>query len=239
MTEREIGASGRASGYVPLVEIVRGDVVESVHHGAISIVTDAGLSLAAAGDPATVTFLRSAAKPIQILPLLAEGAADRFGLTAEEIAVIIGSHGGESRHLDTVRSILKKTGLDESALRCGIHSPMHPPAARELRAGGREPTVLHKNCSGKHAGMLALAVALGAPVETYLEPDHPVQVRIRSAIQTFADLPDGGLKMAVDGCSAPTFALTLDRAALTFARLLAPSGPPEPFRSSAQRVVAA
>ena len=239
MTEPGIGTSDRASGYVPLVEIVRGDVVESVHHGAISVVTDAGLSLAAAGDPATVTFLRSAAKPIQILPLLAEGAADRFGLTAEEIAVIIGSHGGESRHLDTVRSILKKTGLDESALRCGTHSPMHPPAARELRAGGRESTVLHNNCSGKHAGMLALAVALGAPVETYLEPDHPVQVRIRAAIQTFADLPDGGLKMAVDGCSAPTFALPLNRAALTFARLLAPAGPPEAFRSSARRVVAA
>ena len=239
MTGHKIGTSGCANGYVPLVEIVRGDVVESVHHGALSVVTDAGLSLAAAGDPATVTFLRSAAKPIQVLPLLAEGAADRFGLTTEEIAVIIGSHGGEPRHLDTVRSILKKTGLDESALRCGSHSPMHPPAARALRAGGGEPTVLHNNCSGKHAGMLALAVALGAPVKSYLEPDHPVQVRIRAAIRAFADLPDDELKMAVDGCSAPTFALPLERAALTFARLLVPGGPLVEFLASAERAVAA
>ncbi|MCZ6695054.1 MAG: asparaginase [Acidobacteria bacterium] len=239
MTGHEIGLSGRANGYVPLVAIVRGDVVESVHHGAISIVTDAGLSLAAVGDPATVTFLRSAAKPIQVLPLLAEGTADRLGLTTEEIAVIIGSHGGEPRHLDTIRSILKKTGLDESALQCGSLWPMHRPAARALRAGGHEATALHNNCSGKHAGMLALTIALGSPVTSYLEQDHPVQVRIRAAIRAFADLPDDELKTAVDGCSAPTFALPLNRAALAYARLLAPGGPPGEFRSAAERVVAA
>jgi L-asparaginase II len=233
------GSIGRVDGYVPLVAIIRGDVVESLHHGAIAVVDTAGSVLASTGDPDTVTFVRSAAKPIQVLPLLESGAADRFRFTEEEVAVMIGSHGGEPRHLDAVRSILKKAGLEQDALSCGAHVPMHPPTAHELRARREAPTSLHNNCSGKHAAMLAQAVHLGEPIGTYLDPDHPVQVRIRSAATAFADVPADRLRTAVDGCSAPTFALPLRRAAQMFARLLSPEGLGDGLGQAARRAVAA
>ncbi len=232
-------ATTQVSGYVPLVAIRRGGVVESVHHGAIAVVGESGRLLAATGDPTTVTFPRSAAKPVQVLPLLESGGAERFGLTGEEIAVMIGSHGGEPEHLEAVRSILRKIGLDEKDLQCGVHAPMHAPAARALRAAGRTPTVLHNNCSGKHAGMLALAVVLNAGAASYLDPDHPAQVRIRAAMGAFSGLREGALPAAVDGCSAPTYALPLDRAALMYARLLSPDGVPEAWRRAARGAVAA
>jgi L-asparaginase II len=230
---------GSIYGYVPLAAVIRGDVAESVHHGAIAVVDSSGSLLASAGDPDTVTFLRSAAKPVQVLPLLESGAAERFRFTEEEIAVMIGSHGGETTHLDAVRSILKKAGLDQNTLRCGAHAPMHPLAAHELRARGEAPTVLHNNCSGKHAAMLAQAVHLGDPIETYLEPDHPVQVRIRAAVMALADVSTDRLRMAVDGCSAPTFALSIRHAAQMFARLLSPDGLGDGLGEAARRAVAA
>ncbi|HEU4401813.1 MAG TPA: asparaginase [Candidatus Polarisedimenticolia bacterium] len=226
-------------GYAPLVEVWRGDTVESVHYGAIALVDAQGHLVASIGAPDEVTFLRSAAKPAQILPLLASGVGDRFGFTDAEIAVMIGSHGGEPFHVDAVQSILGKIGLDETALQCGAHAPYHRPSARALRAAGASPTALHNNCSGKHAGMLALSVALGAPVATYVDPVHPVQVRIRAAVESLAGLGAGGARLAVDGCSAPTFAVPLRAAALLFARLVAPEGVGPEIAGAAQRAVAA
>ena len=225
-------------GYAPLVQVWRGDTVESVHFGAIAVADSRGRVLAACGDPGTITFLRSAAKPVQVLPLLASGAAERFGLLDEEIAVMAGSHGGEPFHVEAVRSILRKIGLDESALQCGVHAPYHRPTAQALRRRGAEPTALHNNCSGKHAGMLALAVQLGAPVSTYLEVDHPVQVRIRAAIEELAGLDPGSSRVATDGCSAPTFAMPLRHAARMYARLVQ-AGRRGPMDAAAARVVAA
>jgi L-asparaginase II len=215
----------RAHGYVPLVEVWRGDVVESVHYGAIAVADAEGRLVAAAGDPGEVTFLRSAAKPAQALALVESGAVERFGLAEREIAVIIGSHGGEPFHLEAVRSILAKIGLSEEALQCGAHAPFHKPSARALRAACAAPTPLHNNCSGKHAGMLALAVHLGSPVASYLDPGHPVQARIRVLVEDLAGLPEGGARIAIDGCSAPTFAMPLRAAALLYARLVAADGP--------------
>ncbi len=215
--------------YVPLVEVRRGDTVESVHFGALAVVTATGRTpgsasrtLASVGDPGTVTFLRSAAKPAQVLPLLESGAVLRFGITDEEIAVMAGSHGGEPFHVEAVRSILGKIGLTEAALLCGAHPPYHRPSAEALRRDGEAPKAVHNNCSGKHAGMLALAVHLGAPVLTYLDPDHPVQTRIRALVERLAGLEAGGSLIGVDGCSAPSFAMPLDRLALLYARLVDP-----------------
>jgi L-asparaginase II len=227
----------RRHGYAPLVEVWRGETVESVHYGAIAVSDADGALIASVGDPQEVTFLRSAAKPIQALPLLEAGGAGRFGLTPEEIAVIAGSHGGEPFHLAAVRAILRKIGLDESALRCGAHAPSHRPAAVMLRRRNEEPSAIHHNCSGKHAGMLALAVLLGAPVDTYLDAGHPVQVLIRSAVESFAGLPPGGSRLAVDGCSAPTFAMPMASSARLYATLLAPQGPPERHRAAARSAV--
>ena len=223
----------------PLVEVRRGDLVESVHAGGIAVAGATGRVLLAHGDPAGVTYLRSAAKPAQVLPLLAAGGAERFRFTEAEIAVMIGSHGGEPIHVEAVRSILDKVGLPEAALQCGAHAPFHRPSAQFLREAGRRPSALHNNCSGKHAGMLALSLAIGAPHDRYLEESHPVQQRIRRAVGALAGVAPEAIPTAIDGCSAPTFALSLAAAATFYARLVEPSGMPSDLADAAGRAVAA
>ena len=219
------GTAGKLGhGYVPLVEVRRGGTVESVHFGAIAVIDAEGRTVASVGDPAIPVVLRSTAKPVQVLPLLDAGGAEHFGFSEAEIAVMIGSHGGEPFHVEAVRSILKKAGLDEMVLQCGAHAPTHRPAALELRRLAQEPSALHNNCSGKHAGMLALAVHLGAPPATYLEPGHPVQTRIRARLEALAGMPPGTAATATDGCSAPTFTMPLGSLALLYARLAAGTG---------------
>jgi L-asparaginase II len=228
-----------ARGYVPLVEVRRGDVVESVHFGAVVVVDAHGRRIAAAGEPTQPVVLRSTAKPVQVLPLIDSGGAERFRFSDVEIAVMIGSHGGEPFHVAAVRSILGTIGLDEGALQCGAHAPYHKPSALALRQAGQEPTPLHNNCSGKHAGMLALAVHLDAPIDRYLEPGHPVQARILARLEGLAGLASGVTPLLIDGCSAPTFAMPLPSLALMYARLAAPAGTATDGDSSVRRAVAA
>jgi L-asparaginase II len=210
-----------------------------VHHGAIAVVGAGGDLLAAAGDPETPVYLRSAAKPAQVLPLLRDGAAERFGLDDESVAVMIGSHGGETVHREAVRGILRRIGLGEDALQCGAHAPFHRPTALDLQRRGIEPTALHNNCSGKHAGMLAQAVHRGDDPRTYLDPDHPVQRDIRAVVETLCGLPAGAARPATDGCSAPTFAVPLRAAALLYARLAAPDGAPAALSAPLRRAAGA
>ncbi len=206
-------------GHVPMVQVIRGKAVESVHHGAAVVVDSGGRVLARVGSPDTSTFLRSAAKPFQAIPILASGAADHFRLTPREVAVIVASHGGERMHLEQVRSILRKIGCGESDLRCGAHAPFYRPAAAALARSGRRPSALHNNCSGKHAGMLALSRYLREPVGRYLSPDHPVQDAILEVVSRYTGTPRRAIRLATDGCSAPTFALSLRQAARGYARL--------------------
>src|SRR5512140_1108533 len=121
---------------VPLVEVRRGGRVESEHRGALAVVDAAGKLMAHAGDVQLVSYLRSSAKPFQLLPLIESGAADRFGFTDAELAIIAGSHSGEPRHVAAVQSILNKIGLPDSALQCGVHMPFNPDSAKTLRAAG-------------------------------------------------------------------------------------------------------
>jgi len=209
-------------GHVPLVMVTRGDAVESVHYGAIVVVDSRGAVLAHAGSPEATTFLRSAAKPFQVLPILTSGAADHFGLTRKELAVIIASHSGEKMHVNAVRSVLKKAGLRESDLQCGSHAPYYRPAAAALAKSGKSPSVLHNNCSGKHAGMLALAKFWKAPLGSYLSPGHPVQKAVLKVLSLYCNVSEAAILGGVDGCSAPTFALSLRQVALGYARLQDP-----------------
>jgi len=226
-------------GHVPMVKVVRGDAVESVHYGAAAVVDSRGEVLASAGSPEASAFLRSAAKPFQAIPILASGAADHYGISPREIAVIVASHNGEKMHLDRVRSILRKIRCRESDLRCGAHLPFFPPAAAALTRSGKRPRALHNNCSGKHAGMLALAMHLGKPVKSYLSPDHPVQKAILDVVSRYTGTPEGAILRGIDGCSAPTFALSLRQAALGYARLVDPRYGMAGERAAAGRVVAA
>jgi L-asparaginase II len=212
-----------------LVEVMRGPIVESRHRGHLVAVDGKGKTVAALGAPETVTYIRSSGKPFQAMPLVTSGAADRFGFSEKEIAIACGSHSGEPQHVATVQSMLAKIGMDESALKCGAHVPFSAEVARALVENQQEPSVLQNNCSGKHAGMLALALHIGAPTETYDQPANPVQQRIAKMVSQFSDVPLAELAIATDGCGAPVFGLPVQAMALMYARLIKP---PEGFEPS-------
>jgi len=203
---------------VPLVTLTRGGHVESTHYGHVAVADARGSLLAWAGDAQAFVFPRSAFKPFQALPLVESGAFARSGLGRNALALIAGSHGGTDAHVKTVLQILEAAGADSSNLRCGTHEPYDRATANELRARGEKATPLRMNCSGKHAGMLLLARAMGAPLESYLDPAHPVQAAIFSRFtevtgQPFEDAP------AIDGCSAPAPRIRLSLLAQSFAML--------------------
>lgn len=205
-----------------LVEVCRGRHVESWHSGAVVVVDSGGVIRAFAGDPGLRTFLRSAAKPFQALPLLSAGGVEEFNLSREEVALICASHGGELRHVATAAALLRKGDFDEDDLQCGAHAPFDRNAALELRQAGENPGPLHNNCSGKHAGMLLASQLLDFPAGDYLEHDHPLQQEIEGVIREFSGIPAiEVIPHAVDGCGVPTWFLSLYRAALGYARLSA------------------
>ncbi len=206
----------------PLVEVRRGPIVESLHRGHLIAVDGSGQTITALGAPETVTYVRSSGKPFQAIPLIASGAADRFGFTTQEIAIACGSHSGEPAHVETASSMLRKIGLDESALKCGVHVPFSAEAARELARNQKPPSVLQNNCSGKHAGMLALAIQLGVPSETYDEWTNPVQQEIGKAVSQFSNVSQGNIVIGIDGCGAPVFGMPVKAMALMYARLVSP-----------------
>lgn len=208
----------------PLVEVWRGRIVESRHRGHVAAV-DGGRLVAYAGEPETVTYLRSSGKPFQAIPLLTSGAADHFGFDESEVAVACGSHSGEDVHAETVARMLEKLGLDESFLKCGTHEPFDLATAERLRERGEKPTALRNNCSGKHTGMLALALHIGARPEEYDHAESPVQQAILHAVAKFAELPAGEVAVGTDGCGVPVFGMPVRAMALMYARLAAP--PPD------------
>ena len=222
-----------------LVEVTRGPMVESVHFGAVAVSDVDGNLLAWAGNPGLVTYYRSACKPIQAIPLVESGAADHFGITDRELAVMCGSHGGEDIHVEAVQSILEKIGLGPDALACGAHFPLSKPAAREMRERGITPTPLHNNCSGKHSGMLALARFHGWPAGGYEHPMHPVQKVMVETLAQFAGLQPDELHIGVDGCGVCTVGLPVHAMATSFARLGQPDYWPEPRRSAIVRITRA
>lgn len=222
----------------PLVEVRRGAITESRHRGHVVVVEPDGNIVASLGAPETVTFLRSSAKPLQALPLLLSGAADQFGFTDEEVALACASHNGESIHTELAASMLQKLGLGPEALRCGVHEPYSLEVAAKLRRLGQSPNVLQNNCSGKHAGMLAVAKHLGAPVENYESPENPVQKAIADAVAQFSDVPVTDMAVGIDGCAAPIFGITMKAMALTYARLVSPpSSFDKATREACERIV--
>lgn len=214
--------------------------MESRHRGHIGAVTPDDSLVAFIGNPDLVTYMRSSAKPHQAIPLIASGAADRFGFTEKEIALACASHSGEPIHTEIVASMLEKIGLPETALKCGTHEPFSAEVTKQLRLRGEQPNLLQNNCSGKHAGMLALALHLGAPTETYYLTDNPVQVEIKNAVSLFAGIPAAKIVVGVDGCGVPVFAVSVRVMALMYARLISPPTQfDEPIRAASKRIVAA
>lgn len=229
-----------------LVEVLRGDAVESTHRGAIAVVdADRGL-VCALGDVDRPVFPRSAVKVLQALPLVASGAAERLGLTDEELAIACASHAGEEIHVRTAASMLAKAGLDASSLECGAHWPYDELAARALAVGGGTPSALHNNCSGKHAGFLCLACALhdgkgllASYARNYVHPDHPVMREVTASLAAATDTDLSVAPRGTDGCSIPTYGIPLRSLALAFARVGTGIGLPAGHGIAAARLRAA
>jgi L-asparaginase II len=201
------------------VELRRGTVVESRHNVHVAVVDGDGALVAHAGDPDFVTFWRSAAKPFQALPLVNDGAADRFGLTREDLALVCASHSSEPQQVARVRELLQKIGCAERDLLCGPHRPLSEAVAKDYETRGVRLTAVYSNCSGKHAGMLALAKHHGWPTEFYTRIEHPVQQRCLAEVSRWTDVPAGKIGVAVDGCGVACFALPLKNMAHAYARL--------------------
>jgi L-asparaginase II len=217
-----------------LVEVLRGSLVESRHRGAVAVADADGGAVLAVGDVATPIFPRSAIKALQALPLVESGAADGYGFGDEELALACASHSGEAAHVAGVTRMLAKAGLDAAALRCGAHWPIAQPALVALARTG-EPSALHNNCSGKHAGFLCVACAAGIDHTDYWRPQHPVQREVRAVLEhmTGATLSDD--RRAIDGCSVPTWAIPLQNLAHAFAKFANGRGlAPERARAAAR-----
>jgi L-asparaginase II len=223
----------------PLFEVSRGELVESVHDGSIAVVDAHGSLLFSYGDPHTVAFLRSSAKPFQILPFVEAGGVEYFGLTPRELSIACASHEGSDLHVQTVEGIQKKIGVDESALQCGIHMPGDVDAFRALIINNRQPTPNRNNCSGKHTAMLAYAQMRGLALENYLDVHHPIQQEILATFATFSELTADQVQLGIDGCSAPNFAVPLYNAAFAMARLCDPRGLPAERASACRKVTSA
>jgi len=206
----------------PLVEVRRGSLTESRHRGHVVVIEPDGTIAGYLGAPQNVTFPRSSAKPFQALPLLTSGAAERFGFTDREVALACASHNGEPIHTELAASMLHKIGLGPEALKCGIHEPYSVAVAEKLRSTGEAPNVLQNNCSGKHAGMLAVAVHIGASTEDYTSVKNPVQMAIAEALAQFSEVPVTDMAVGVDGCAAPIFGITMRAMAFAYARLVSP-----------------
>jgi L-asparaginase II len=208
-----------------MFELTRGQVVESVHFGAAVVVDVSGKLVAWYGDPQTVTYLRSSAKPFQALPFIEHGGQAHFGLSQREVAVMCASHSGTDAHVEVVQSLQRKAGVQEAELLCGVHQPTHEPTAETLKFRGEEPTPNRHNCSGKHSGMLAYVRMLGRPARDhlqYIDPSHPIQSQILQTFSEICAIPVERVALGIDGCSAPIFAVPLYHAALGYARLSDP-----------------
>lgn len=205
----------------PRVLVYRGDAVESRHRVSFAVADAAGEIVHARGIIDRPVFPRSAIKMLQAIPLVETGAAERFGLTAPELALASASHNGEPRHADAVAAWLRRLGFASDDLECGAHPPSHAPSALALSSEGMPPTSLHNNCSGKHVGMLTLARHMEVDAKGYLKPDHPAQQAIGEALRTMTDVSPWPAP-AIDGCGIPTFAIPLQNLAIAMARFAQP-----------------
>ncbi len=207
-----------------VVHVRRAGVNESAHRVHLAVVREDGAAATACGNAQLPAFFRSSAKPFQAMPLVAT-RAETLQLTDEEIAITCGSHVGGARHLEIASGILAKVGLDHRALACG-YQPPRDTASKDAVHAGADKTALYNNCSGKHAGFLALAVSHGHSPADYLNPEHPAQSMILANVREWTGVNGSTPDMGIDGCSAPTLRLPLRSMAHAWARFASPTVDP-------------
>lgn len=203
----------------PAVKVLRGDVIETTHIAHIAVVDAEGRLLYTLGDPHRMTLVRSAAKPAQALAVVETGALERFGFDDADLALMCASHSSEDRHIERTRAMLAKVSATESDLRCGGHVPISDAVYKAWIKRDFTPGAVCSNCSGKHAGMLAGARAIGAALADYHLPSHPLQQHVKRVVAEVCDLPETGVEWGIDGCNLPTPAFPLDRLARLFVKL--------------------
>lgn len=211
---------------VPLLNLTRGKVVESCHFGTFSVVDREGNIIVSQGNPGSITFPRSSMKPLQALAFLEKQGDQFFNLSTREIAIMCASHSGTDAQVEVLRNMHTKIGISVNDLKCGVHWPMDKNTANAMRLRGESPDAYRHNCSGKHSGMLAFAKMLGAPLDNYLNLDHPVQQAILKVVSEMCELDPASIEPGIDGCSAPVFALPMSNFAMAIARLCDPSNLP-------------
>ncbi len=206
-----------------LVKTYRGAVEDLYHHGRVAVCSAEGRLLYSCGDAGRVTFARSSAKPMQAIAVCESGALEHYGVIERELAVMCASHNGEDFHVEAVRGILKKAGLDESYLLCGGAYPIDPQAKLAMQSKGLPPDAVHCDCSGKHSGMLLTAKHYGEDLSSYPQPGHPVQKRIMGIMADVCDYPEEQIVTAIDGCGVPVHAMPLYKLAQGYARMSQPT----------------
>ncbi len=204
----------------PLAVVTRDGYIESIHYGYICVVNSSGQVLYNLGDYNTKIFLRSSAKPIQAIPLIQSGAAYEFNFSNKEIAIACASHSGQKVHRETVEKILKKLGLNESNLHCGIMKPYNDEENKRLMTSGTPPSAFHCSCSGKHSAMLALAKFRGYNIDNYESIENPLQQEILKTVAEFTDEDIDSIPTGIDGCGLPIYLMPMNKVALSYARLI-------------------
>ncbi len=219
-----------------LIEVTRGNGVESRHRGAIAVVDGAGQIVASWGDIETPIFPRSAIKPLQGLALVESGAADHCGIGGEELALACASHSSEPGQVERVNRWLDRMGLSENDLECGAHPPRYAEDTAELVLARQQPGRSHNNCSGKHAGFLCTALHMGEPTEGYSKADHPVQQRLRAILSELGKIDLSTTPHGIDGCGIPVLAMPLVSMGRALARMANPDTLSEGRAEAARRI---
>ena len=230
MSTQNIPATG-----VPAARVYRGKALEAEHQAAIAVVDASGRLTHCLGDPEAVFMTRSSIKPFQALPLILTGGFDHFGFTEEHLAIMCASHSGDDLHRDVVMSCLAKSGSSPADLKCGSGRPLGMETRSEFPLHGEEKDPTRSDCSGKHAGFLALTRFLGVPVEQYLDPESKGQLMVRRSVAERCEYPVEQINVGIDGCSAPNYSLPLRNLAIGFKNLVTLQAPEQPVRDALRR----
>lgn len=222
-----------------LVNVTRGNLVESSHKGHVAVVDSKGQLLYFAGNPNAKVFARSSMKPIQAIPVVETGAADHYEFSDADLSLCCASHNGENMHTDRVLSILARSGMEDTCLKCGTHIPRWQDTYKQLILEGKDVTPLYNNCSGKHTGMLATAKHMNEPIENYYDLDHPVQQRILAAVSEMTEYPKEEIEIGIDGCGVPVHGVPLERLAYGYAKMAKPDELSEKRRNAIKRITKA
>ncbi len=202
-----------------LVEVIRGNLVESLHRGDICVVNSEGKVINYVGNAEKVTYFRSAAKPIILVSNIQKGIVEEFKFDLKEIAIMASSHSGGKEHIEVLQSIMDKTGITEKSLGCGIRRPFGALENKELFLSGKEATQLHNNCSAKHMGILSACIYSNLDKNNYYIIEHSIQKDILEDISMFSGVEKSKIIIGVDGCSIPVYAIPLKNIALSYCNL--------------------